>query len=176
MFSLLKTFIFVDTWEESETEIIRDVWKGEEEMQLKTEEKYLGDIISSDGKNLKNIQERVNKGKGIVRNILNMLEGIPFGKYFFEVAIILRNSLLVGSVLFNCEAWYNLTKTELNLLESVDLSFLRAIFKAPKATPIEMFYLELGILPLREIVRKRRLGFLHYILKQKKRITDLISI
>ena len=160
--------IFVDTWEESETEIIRDVWKGEEEMQLKTEEKYLGDIISSDGKNFKNIQERVNKGKGIVRNILNMLEGIPFGKYFFEVAIILRNSLLVGSVLFNCEAWYNLTKTELNLLESVDLSFLRAIFKAPKATPIEMFYLELGILPLREIVRKRRLGFLHYILKQKK--------
>ena len=91
--------IFVDTWEENETEIASDVWKGEEEMELKAEEKYLG-MSSSDGKNFKNIQERVNKGKGIIRNILSMLEGIPFGKYFFEVAIILRNCLLVGSVLF----------------------------------------------------------------------------
>ena len=167
--------LFVENWEEKKPEIIKsfdikinDVLRGEEEMESKDEEKYLGDIISSDGKNSKNIHARVNKGKGIVRNILNMLEGIPFGKYFYEVAIILRNSLLVSSVLFNCEAWYNLTKTELNLLESVDLNFLRAIFRAPKTTPIEMFYLELGILPLREIIRKRRLSFLHYILRQRK--------
>ena len=170
--------LFVESWEEKELETtkscdpkqikINDVMMGEEEMELKDEEKYLGDIISSDGKNSKNIQARVNKGKGIVRNILSMLEGIPFGKHFYEVAVILRNSLLVSSVLFNCEAWYNLTKTELKLLESVDLCFLRAIFKAPKSTPIEMFYLELGILPLKEIIRKRRLGFLHYILRQSK--------
>ena len=31
-----------------------------------------------------------------------------------------------------------------------------------------MLFLELGILPLREIIRKGRLGFLFYILKQKR--------
>ena len=60
-------------------------------MKEKSEEKYLGDIISIDGLNMKNIKARISKGKGIVNNILTMLEGIPFGRHYFEVGIILRN-------------------------------------------------------------------------------------
>ena len=146
---------------------LADEFSGEEKMESKDNERYLGDIIATDGRNIKNIQARVKKGIGIVKNILNMLEGIPFGKFYFEVAIILRNSLLVSSVLFNSEAWYNLTQAELNLIETVDIDLLRNVLKAPRSTPKEMFFLELGILPLREIIRRRRLGFLHYILQQK---------
>ena len=126
----------------------------------------MGDIISTDGKNIKNIKARVNKGKGISRKILSILEGIPFGRLYYQVAVLLRNSLLVSSLLCNSEAWFGLTDKELNLLESVDIAFLRSILMAPKSTPKEMFYLELGILPLRELIRERRLNFLHYILKQ----------
>ena len=95
------------------------------------------------------------------------MEGIPFGKFFYEGAIILRNGLLVSSILFNSEVWYNLSSAELNLLETVDIDLLRGILKAPRSTAKEMFYLELGVLPLREIIRKRRLLFLYYILQQK---------
>ena len=146
---------------------LTDDFAGEEEMESKKDERYLGDIIATDGRNIKNIEARVKKGIGIVKNILDMLEGIPFGKFYYEVAVILRNSLLVSSILFNSEAWYNLTQAELNLIETVDIDFLRGVLKAPRSTPKEMFFLELGILPLREIIRKRRLGFLHYILQQK---------
>ena len=52
---------------------------------------------------------------------MTMIENIPFGKFYFEVAVILRNSLLISSLLSNSEAWYNVTKSELNLLETVDL-------------------------------------------------------
>ena len=69
-------------------------------------------------------------------------------------------------MLFTSEAWYNVTKAELELLETVDLMLLRGILKAPKSTPKEMLYLELGLLPFREIIRKRRLKFLHYILNE----------
>ena len=93
-----------------------------------------------------------------------MLDGIPFGKHFFEVGILLRDSILVSSLLFNAEAWYNLTSTELDLLETVDVSLLKQLLKAPKGTPTEMLYLELGCIPFREIVREKRLRFLHYIL------------
>ena len=137
-------------------------------MEEKDDEKYLGDVISKDGRNIKNIQARVNKGTGIVRKILIFLDGIPFGKFHFEAGVILRNSLLVSSMLFNSEAWYNLTEAELNLLESVDLELLRGILKTPKSTPKEMLFLELGIVPFREIIRQRRLGFLSYILKENK--------
>ena len=50
---------------------IVDGYQGEDVMEEKEEEKYLGDVLSKDGRNLKNIQARVNKGKGIVRKILN---------------------------------------------------------------------------------------------------------
>ena len=163
--------LYVDSWEETEENDngnvdIKDVCLGEERMEETEEEKYLGDVISKDGRNLKNIQARVNKGKGIVQKILNILEGIPFGKLYFEVAMLLRNTLLVSSVLCNSEAWFNLTNPELNLLESIDLMFLRSLLKAPKSTSKEMFFLELGISPLRNLIRQRRLNFLHYILNQ----------
>ena len=166
--------LLVDNWmeviEECEAGKIRieDICDGEQIMEEKDDERYLGDIISKDGRNIKNIQARVNKGTGIVKNILTYLDGIPFGKFHFEAGILLRNSLLVSSMLFNSEAWYNVTDSELNLLETVDLMLLRGILKAPKSTPKEMMFLELGLLPFREIIRKRRLSFLSYILKEKK--------
>ena len=166
--------IFVDKWEEKEEkncagrDIIEDIYIGKVQMEETEEEKYLGDIIAKDGKNLKNIQSRINKGKGIVKRIIDILDGIPFGKLYFEVAIILRNSLLVSSMLCNSETWFNITKAELELLETVDLMLLRTLLGAPKTVPKEMLYLELGILPMREMIKQRRLNFLHYILRQEK--------
>ena len=136
-------------------------------IEEKEEEKYLGDILSNDGRNIKNIKSRVNKGKGIINRIMTKLEAIPFGKYYFETAVILRDSLLVSSMLSNSEAWYNVTEAELNLLETVDHMLLRKILKTPKSTPKEILYLELGCMPFRDIIRKRRLSFLHHILHEK---------
>ena len=79
---------------------------------------------------------------------------------------MLRNSLLVRSMLFHSEAWYNITKAELDLLETVDVMLLRGILKTPTSTPKEMLFLELGVVPLREIIRQRRFGFLFYILQE----------
>ena len=167
--------LMIDKWKEvnvkgeySEESNHTDVFEGEHIMEQKEEERYLGDLISTDGRNIKNIRARINKGAGIVNRILTMLNGIPFGRQYFKVGIILRNCLLVSSVLFNSEAWYNVTNSELELLESIDLSFLRQLLKASKGTPKEMFYLELGILPFREIIRGRRLNFLHEILNEER--------
>ena len=164
----------VDKW--SEVEIsndvtgeleFKDIYDGVHIMEETDEEKYLGDVISTDGSNIKNIKARIAKGTGIVNKILTILDGIPFGKHYFKVGVLLRDSLLVSSVLFNSEAWYSLTNAELNLLETVDLSLMRQLLNAPKATPKEMLYLELGCVPLREIIRGRRLMFLQYILNEE---------
>ena len=65
-------------------------------MQEVEEETYLGDIISSDGRNSKNIKDRISKGVGIITQILNFLERISFGPYLFEIAVMLRESMLVN--------------------------------------------------------------------------------
>ena len=100
---------------------------------------------------------------------MTYLEGIPFGKFYYEIAVILRNSLLVSSVLFNSEAWYNVTNAELDLIETVDLMLLRSILKAPISTSKEMLYLELGCLPYREIIRQKRLSYLYYTLHENSK-------
>ena len=163
----------VDYWKEFEVlnketgeEEIIDVCDEKDKMEEKLDERYLGDIISVDGRNIRNIKARVSKARGIISRILSILDGIPFGQYYFEVALILRSSLLISSLLCNSESWYNVTKTELDLLESVDLHFLRQILNVPKSTPKEMLFLEMGCLPLRHMIRKRRIMFLHYILNQ----------
>ena len=165
----------VDRWTEVEVKNdetgdvnIKDILDGEQLMEEKTEEKYLGDVISTDGRNVKNIKTRIAKGNGIVNKILSILDSIPFGKQYFEVGILLRESLLVSSMLFNSEAWYNITNAELDLLETIDLKFLRQLLQAPRGTPKEMLFLELGCIPFREIIRERRLGYLHYILNEDK--------
>ena len=90
----------MDNWEEvhiknDKTGIseIENICENKKVMEEPIKEKYLGDLIPREGKNFKNIKARVKKGTGIVEKIMTMLEGIPFGKYYFEIAMILRNSL-----------------------------------------------------------------------------------
>ena len=160
--------VSVDNWVEvSIGDKIEDVFNGEVDMEDTESERYLGDIISNNGRNMNNFKARVNKGIGIVNNIFTYLEAIPFGKHYFEVGIMLRNSLLVSSVLCNSEAWYNVTEAEYNFIETVELMFMRRILNTPKTTPKEMLYLELGCLQFRHIIQKRRLSFLHYLLNEE---------
>ena len=63
---------------------------GTEMLEVK-DDKYLGDILSSDGKNTKNIKDRISKGVGIMANIFNLLDTISFGQFYFEIAVLLRN-------------------------------------------------------------------------------------
>ena len=165
----------VDNWKELEVtneetgaESIEDVLDGEIEMENIKSEKYLGDVISIDGKNIKNIKARVSKGIGISSRIISILEGIPFGHFYYQVGIILRNTLLISSLLCNSEAWYNVTNAELDLLESVDIKFLRNLLNARRSTPKEILYLETGCVPIREIIIKRRILFLHYIMNENE--------
>ena len=53
-------------------------------------------------------------------------------------------------------------------LENVDEQTLRGRLKAPRMTNCSLLYLELGCLPIRYIVKSRRLNFLHYIINQEE--------
>ena len=94
--------LFIDHWklvkkDELETGIrnLTDVLDEEQLIESLVDDKYLGDIISVDGMNTKNIAAKISKATGITRNIRNILEDMCLGTYFFEVALILRNSLFI---------------------------------------------------------------------------------
>ena len=89
-------------------------------MKCKSEQLYLGDLISADGSHTKNVQLRSNKGLGVINQIMQILEATYFGKYFFEVATILRESLFLSSMLLNSEAWVNYTQKDVRILEQCE--------------------------------------------------------
>ena len=60
-----------------------------------TEAVYLGDTIRSDGKNTSTIRDRVNKGLGIISNIMDILNRVSFGSNYFEIAVSLREAKLI---------------------------------------------------------------------------------
>jgi hypothetical protein len=146
----------------------KESFGGPVKMDEKTEQKYLGDIISIDGKQTRNVQARKNKALGTVTQITQILETVFFGKYHFEVAMVLRSSLLLSSLLLNSEAWVNLSDKDIRSLEQTDEYLLGKILDSESRTSNSFKYLELGIYPIRFEIMKRKVIYLQYILQQDK--------
>ena len=137
-------------------------------MENVEEDMYLGDLISSDGKNKKNVEKRISKGLGIITQIMNLLEIVSFGKHYIEIALLFRESMFINGILFNAEVWYGLTKAEVEEFEKLDRLLLRRILQAPVSTPKESYYLELGILPISAVIKQRRIQYLHHLATRNK--------
>ena len=88
------------------------------EMKSVDRETYLGDILSSSWKINENIEERYNKGIGKINDIMSMLNEVSFGQYYFETALMFRESMLINSMLCNVEVLYGLTKAHIEKIRS----------------------------------------------------------
>ena len=115
-------------------------------MQEVSEETYLGDIVSCDGKNTKNIKDRISKGVGIITQILNLLEIISLAPLLFEIALLLRESMLINGRITNAEVWYNFSDSEVREFENLDKLFFKKLLGVPNSTPGEAYCLEFGVL------------------------------
>ena len=134
-------------------------------METKFSDVYLGDEISADGTNKLNIQRRVSKGNGIISQLLTLLEKTSVGKHYFRIALLLRDSIFLSSILTNSEVWYGVTQSDIEELEILDKNLLRSIFKVPSSTPVAGLYLESGSIRIGTLIKARRINYLHYLLK-----------
>ena len=137
------------------------------EISIVDKEKYVGDIVTSNGKHSKNLITRRSKGIGITSEIISILDGLCLGGHYFTSALLMRQSMLIQVLLSNSETWLRLSQADLGKLESVDRMFLRRILKVPTSTPIASLYLETGCIPIFYILKMRRIMFLHHILTRE---------
>ena len=75
-------------------------------MNKKDHEVYLGEVICSSGKNDKNIANKVNQGVGAVSQVFSSLNEISLGHYHYEIAFIMRDTILVSKMVSSSESWY----------------------------------------------------------------------
>lgn len=76
--------------------------------------------------------------------------------------------MLINGILTNTEVWYPVKDSQIEVLENIDLMLLKKLTNGHSKTAKEAFYLETGSLPLKYICMKRRLMYLHTILKRSE--------
>ena len=84
--------------------------------------------------------------------------------YFFTIARLFRQTIFLPVMLLNAETWFNISQKNIDDLESMDKNLLRKILDAPSKTPIVSLYLELGCIPVRYLIKYKRIMYLHHIL------------
>ena len=163
----------VDSWEikyDDEDNLVET--EGQKvEMKEETELKYLGFVICGNGSNVPNILEKMNKARGTIRSITNMIKGLE--TYSIKNGLIYLNSLLRSSILYAGETYYNLSEKDLRMVERIEEECLSKILNTGQNCPKAVLYLETGHQPARFQIFKMMLNFLKYILDQES--SSLIS-
>ena len=127
--------------------------------------KCLGDHIA-DGLDLLYVK-RWEKSQGYSAYCLAMCSEMSLGYQVYNIAKLLHQSIFINGTLVNMETWTNCTISRIETFERVEQTFFRKIVNAHSKTPIEAIYLEIGVLPLRFHLMKRRIMFLHTLLNRQ---------
>ena len=146
-----------------------DLKVHESKMAKVVADPYLGDVLSEDCSNKRNIESKCNKGMGLISSIMTILTEVCLGSYYFETAVLLRESIFINGILTNLEVCYNLTKDNINCLENLDKVLLKKIFQSHSKVPSEALFLESGCYSVKFYIISRRLNFLHYILNRPEK-------
>ena len=80
-------------------------------MSTSESETYLGDVICVSGSNKKNIENRRDQAIWSVSQIMTMIDQMPH--YYFEIRLVLRESMLVSKLVSSFEVWYIREKLKL---------------------------------------------------------------
>jgi hypothetical protein len=95
--------------------------------------------------------------------IETIMSETQFGKHSIDVSLLLYRALFLSSVIFNSQAWRNLTEKNFTQLQSLQLRLLRKLVDVPQSISSSFLFLELGVLPIKYEIHQRQITFLHHI-------------
>ena len=146
--------------------------KGKDQIKLNNREiknvktyKYLGDIVTSDGKYDEMIKQRGNVITGATIEIINIIKSIE--NINIHKIIIYYNAIILSRLTYNSEAWGELTKSNIEALEKIQNKALKRLLNLPQSTPSKGLLHELGIPSIYHIIAKKKIIFMKKILTFK---------
>ena len=106
---------------------------------------------------------------------MNILREVSLGNHYFVIARLLRDTMFLSAMLTCCESWLNLTKSDIEELENLDTILLKKFFDSPISTSKISYLLEMGLVPVRFLIKSRRIMFLKYILSRDSKYKGLLK-
>ena len=144
-----------------------DLRVHKDSMKKTSSTKYLGNVLSTTGGQSDNIEDRRNRGWGKVSTIIGILSEVDMGLHKLEAGLMLRQAILISSMLCSAEAWSGITDKQLARLEVVDSSLLRRLTGGHVKCATESLHLETGTWKLRHHLTYLRLMYHHHILTRE---------
>ena len=137
------------------------------EMEVKDSFRYLGDTFSSKADNMAMTEERIKRSVGLTIEFIFLCKEVQFGDSQINNMILLYHSIFLPRLIYNCEAWSNISENDYKQLQNAQLAFLRRVMEVNRSTPVAATFLELGTLLIRYEIEKRQLLFLKRILSRE---------
>ena len=125
---------------------------------------YLGDVINSKGDFSDLVDDRLKRGIVAMIRIEALVRETGLGVHTVNVHLLLYQSLFISCLLFNSQAWGNMKDADFERLEKLQLKCLKKILQLPQSTANSFVYLEFGELPIRYMIDRNQLIFLHHII------------
>ena len=108
----------------------------------------------------------MDKCVGNVEKIISAINERPYGRHTFKAALLLRQGLMLSSMINNSETWINILESDITKLTMPDTLLQRQILST-SGNPSKVFMsLELGVVPVRYVIMAKLLNLLHYILNE----------
>ena len=128
--------------------------------------KYLGDIITNDGKNKSNIEARFNRTQGIIRQINTTAGSEIMRKIETKTILQLYETCVIPSFLNNSESW-TLSTSDENELDKLGIRILKRLFNLPEKTPSPAIIHSFGTLYITQQIDQMKFMYLHTILQRE---------
>ena len=141
-------------------------WKlGALEIEETDSYRYLGDIVTNDGKNSKNLEARKSKAFAATCGINSIAGTNILRKIETKILLELHEKIILSALLTNAEAW-TLGKGEKDEIERVEVQTLKMLFDLPTHTPTPAIIHSFGTLYTSLRIEKKRIMYLHRLLKK----------
>ena len=135
-------------------------WKlGNQFIDHQDSYKYLGDIVTRDGRNMKNIEERFRKIKKSTYSIITCGKSEIMKRIEIGTLIKLHETINIPILLHNSESWI-MTKTDRLNLEKIEMWALKRMFSLPRTTPSVAIRYITGTLYVKTRIDIRQMLFL----------------
>ena len=145
---------------------------GDSELPNTTADTCLGDVIHEEGCEMsitETINARIKKQKNKVEEIIQLAESPVMSITGNSVpAFKLYESIIIPSLLHNCEFWIGLTDQHISTLQKFQDEFIKRVLRIPDSTPKALIQWDVGLLPMKWRIGKSKLNFVSKILKKDR--------
>ena len=152
----------------SKSKILNYEFKYKNEvLETVTEFKYLGILFSKNNSFFKTKQHIADQGKKAVYSLLKKSRNMQLP---VDMQVELFNKLVKPILLYGCEIW---GFGNVDVIERVQLKFIKYILKLKNSTPNYMVYGELGMMPLKIDIYTRMISYWGKINEQTPNTNNL---